>query len=114
MRTHPPPCGFERKGIDETWTHTAAVALTAVLTPGVVAASDHDPIQPLTDIPPIDGSNHNLSDPSANQAGTAEKRFLPDTYLDHLGGDSSQFPGRTGLASATSRTTCSPRTRTRS
>ncbi len=67
-----------------------AIALTAIVTPGLVAG----PVQPLTDIPPIDGSNHNLSDPGANQAGTAQKRFLPDAYLDHLGGDSSQFPGQ--------------------
>jgi peroxidase len=75
-----------------------AVALTAVLAPGAVAASDygHDPIQPLppSAIPAIDGSNHNLADPTANQAGHAEKRFLPDTYLDHLGGDPSKFPGQ--------------------
>ncbi|HEX4498968.1 MAG TPA: peroxidase family protein [Thermoanaerobaculia bacterium] len=75
-----------------------AVALTAVLAPGAVAASDygHDPIQPLppSAIPAIDGSNHNLSDPTANQAGHAEKRFLPDTFLDHLGGSPSKFPGQ--------------------
>lgn len=69
-----------------------AVALMMIVAPGVVVASD--PIQPVTIIPPIDGSNHNLSDPTANQAGTALKRFLPDAYLDHLGGDSSQFPGQ--------------------
>jgi hypothetical protein len=61
---------------------------------GVVIASNQEKIQPLTDVPPIDGSNHNRRDPHANQAGTAEKRFLPDTYLDHLGGDSTQFPGQ--------------------
>jgi hypothetical protein len=73
-----------------------AVALAALVAPGAVAAHDHDhdPIQPLTVVPPIDGSNHNLSDPTANQAGHAEKRFLPDTYLDHLGGDPSKFPGQ--------------------
>src|SRR5512144_649036 len=67
-----------------------AAALTAILAPGAVVARDHDPVQPVTDVPAIDGSNHNLSDPHANQAGTAQKRFLPDTYLDHLGGDPSQ------------------------
>jgi peroxidase len=71
-----------------------AIALTAIVAPGAVVASDHDPIQPVTDVPAIDGSNHNLSDPHANQAGTAQKRFLPDTYLDHMGGDPSQFPGQ--------------------
>lgn len=70
----------------------AAAAWTAILVPGVAVAGD--PVQPLTNIPPIDGSNHNLSDPSANQAGTRQKRFLPDAYLDHLGGDSWQFPGQ--------------------
>lgn len=69
-----------------------AVALTAIVAPGVAVADG--PVQPLTVIPPIDGSNHNLYDPSANQAGTKQKRFLPDAYLDHLGGDSSQFPGQ--------------------
>jgi peroxidase len=39
----------------------------------------------LGDIPPIDGSNHNLSDPAMNQAGTAEKRFLPNDYPDDQG-----------------------------
>ncbi len=75
-----------------------AVALSATLASGAVAASDygHDPIPPLPPgaIPAIDGSNHNLADPTANQAGHAEKRFLPDTYLDHLGGDPSKFPGQ--------------------
>lgn len=70
----------------------AAVALTVVAAPGAFAA--HDPIQPVTDVPPIDGSNHNLSDPHANQAGHAQKRFMPDTYLDHMGLDPSQFPGQ--------------------
>ncbi len=69
-----------------------ALAWTAIVAPGAVLA--HDPVQPVTDVPPIDGSNHNLSDPHANQAGTAEKRFLPDTYLDHIGGDHTQFPGQ--------------------
>jgi peroxidase len=69
-----------------------AVAVTAVVAPGVVAASG--PIQPLppSAIPAIDG--HNQSDPTANQAGHAEKRFLPDTFLDHLGGSPSKFPGQ--------------------
>jgi len=71
----------------------AAIALTVVVAPGVLLA-DHGSVQPVTDVPPIDGHNHNLSDPAANQAGTAEKRFLPDAYLDHLGGDASQFPGQ--------------------
>ena len=71
----------------------AAIALTAVVAPGIALAKDGS-IQPVTDVPPIDGHNHNLSDPTANQAGTAQKRFLPDTYLDHLGGDASQFPGQ--------------------
>ncbi|HEY3568328.1 MAG TPA: peroxidase family protein [Thermoanaerobaculia bacterium] len=73
-----------------------AVALTVVAAPAVVVASNHDPIQPLppSAIPAIDGSNHNPADPTANQAGHAEKRFLPDTYLDHMGGDLSQFPGQ--------------------
>jgi hypothetical protein len=71
----------------------AAAALTAIVTPGAVAAHN-PPVQPVAVVPPIDGSNHNLSDPTANQAGTALKRFLPDTYLDHLGGDPSQFPGQ--------------------
>ena len=66
-----------------------AITLTAVVVPGAAVA-----VQPLTDIPPIDGSSHNLSDPTANQAGTRQKRFLPDAYLDHLGGDASQFPGQ--------------------
>ena len=69
-----------------------AVALAAVVAPGVAVAGG--PVQPVTDIAPIDGSNHNLSDPTANQAGTKQKRFLPDAYLDHLGGDPSQFPGQ--------------------
>lgn len=68
-----------------------ATALTTIIAPGVVVAA---PIQPVTNVPPIDGSNHNLSDPGANQAGAAEKRFLPDAYLDHLGGDPLQFPGQ--------------------
>ena len=74
---------------------TAAVALTVAMTPGAVSAhgGPAQP-QPVTNIPPIDGSNHNLSDPTANQAGAALKRFLPDAYLDHLGGDPSQFPGQ--------------------
>ncbi len=72
----------------------AAVALTAVMSPGAVLAHDHDPIQPVAVVPPIDGSSHNLSDPHANQAGYEQKRYLPDTYLDHLGGDPSQFPGQ--------------------
>ncbi len=70
-----------------------AVLMTAVLVPVEASASGH-PVQPVTVVPPIDGSNHNLSDPHANQAGTREKRFLADRYLDHLGGDSSQFPGQ--------------------
>lgn len=70
-----------------------AVALTAIVMPGAVVAHD-SPVQPVADVPPIDGSNHNLSDPTAGQAGTALKRFLPDAYLDHLGGDPSQFPGQ--------------------
>jgi hypothetical protein len=70
-----------------------AAALAVLAMPGVVAAGN-GPVQPLTDIPAIDGSNHNLSDPTANQAGTHQKRFLPDAYLDHLGGDPSQFPGQ--------------------
>ncbi|MEA2692726.1 MAG: hypothetical protein QOJ16_2113 [Acidobacteriota bacterium] len=69
-----------------------ALAWTVIVAPGAVVA--HDPVQPVTDVPPIDGSNHNLSDPHANQAGTAEKRFLPDTYLDHIGADHTQFPGQ--------------------
>lgn len=72
---------------------TAAVALTALVAPGAVAAHN-GPVQPVAEVPSIDGSNHNLSDPTANQAGTRQKRFLPDTYLDHMGGDSSQFPGQ--------------------
>lgn len=68
------------------------VALTTIVAPGVAAAGG--PVQPVTDVPPIDGSNHNLNDPTANQAGTEQKRFLPDDYLDHLGGDPSQFPGQ--------------------
>jgi peroxidase len=68
-------------------------ALTAIVAPGMVAAKK-DPVQPLTDVPPIDGSNHNLSDPAANQANTKQKRFLPDAYLDHVGADSWQFPGQ--------------------
>jgi hypothetical protein len=71
----------------------AAIALTAIAAPGVAVAAQ-DPIQAVADVPSIDGSNHNLSDPSANQAGTAQKRYLPDDYLDHLGGDPSQFPGQ--------------------
>src|SRR5256885_6743677 len=70
-----------------------ALAWTVIVAPGAVVAA-HDPVQPVTDVPPIDGSNHNLSDPHANQAGTAEKRFLPDTYLDHIGVDHTQFPGQ--------------------
>lgn len=70
---------------------TIVAALTPLVAPGVVVAN---PIQPVTNVPPIDGGNHNLSDPDANRAGTAQKRFLPDTYLDHLGGDPSQFPGQ--------------------
>lgn len=68
------------------------VALTALVAPGAIIAQD-GLVQPVTDIPPIDGSNHNLSDPTANQAGTRQKRFMPDDYLDHLGGDLSQCPG---------------------
>jgi hypothetical protein len=69
-----------------------ALAVTAIVAPGTAQAGH--PVQPLTDVAPIDGSNHNLSDPTANQAGTAQKRYLPDAYLDHLGGDPSQFPGQ--------------------
>ena len=69
-----------------------ALAWTMIVAPGAVVALD--PVQPVTDVPSIDGSNHNLSDPTANQAGTAEKRFLPDTYLDHIGVDHTQFPGQ--------------------
>jgi peroxidase len=36
-------------------------------------------------IAPIDGSNHNLADPTANQAGTAEKRYLENDYPDDQG-----------------------------
>ncbi len=76
---------------------TLAVALGATV---AVAGGEHfgsfgkhghheshkpNPPSPPTDIPPIDGSNHNLSDPTANQAGTAEKRFLPDDYPDGIG-----------------------------
>jgi peroxidase len=69
-----------------------ALALAAVVVaPGLSVAG---PVQPVAVVPPIDGSNHNLSDPTANQAGTKQKRFLPDAYLDHVGGDPSQFPGQ--------------------
>ena len=37
------------------------------------------------EIAPIDGSNHNLADPAANQAGTAEKRYLENDYPDDRG-----------------------------
>lgn len=70
-----------------------AVALAALVAPGVAAAKKN-PVQPVADVPPINGSNHNLSDPTANQANTKQKRFLPDAYVDHMGGDSSQFPGQ--------------------
>jgi peroxidase len=71
----------------------AAVALTAIVVP-VAGATEKRQVRPVTDVPPIDGSNHNRRDPHANQAGTAQKRFLPDTYLDHMGGDAAQFPGQ--------------------
>ncbi len=72
-----------------------AAALTAIVAPGAVVASDsRPPIRVVTDVPPINGSNHNLSDPHANQAGTAEKRFLPDAYIDRMGGDEAMFPGK--------------------
>jgi peroxidase len=34
---------------------------------------------------PIDGSNHNVDDPNANRAGTAEKRYLENDYPDNQG-----------------------------
>ena len=37
------------------------------------------------EIAPIDGSHHNLADPAANQAGTAEKRYLENDYPDDRG-----------------------------
>lgn len=71
-----------------------AVAVTAIATSSGVAVAKPRPIQPVKVVPPIDGTNHNLSDPNANKAGTAEKRYLPDTYLDHMGIDPDQFPGQ--------------------
>jgi hypothetical protein len=59
-----------------------------------MAIAGNDPVRPVREVPPINGSNHNLNDPTANQVGKAQKRFLPDTYLDHLGGDPSKFPGQ--------------------
>ncbi len=43
------------------------------------------PPEPPTEIAPIDGSNHNLSDPTANQAGTELKRYLPNDFPDGIG-----------------------------
>lgn len=48
-------------------------------------AGDAKAVDPVTDIPPLNGTNHNLSDPNANEAGTAEKRFLPNDYPDNQG-----------------------------
>jgi hypothetical protein len=50
-------------------------------------AGHHEPRPPAqpTEIAPIDGSNHNLSDPTANQAGTELKRYLPNDFPDGIG-----------------------------
>ncbi len=77
----------------KTVTTTFICALALLALPGMAVAQSAA-VQPVAEVAPIDGSNHNLADPTANQAGTAQKRYLPDTYLDHLGGDPSVFPGQ--------------------
>ena len=94
---------------------TAAVALTATLTPGAVAAhgGPAQP-QPVTDVPPIDGSNHNLSDPTPTRRVPSRSASCRTPTWTISAAIRRSSRGRTGPASATSRTTCSPRTRTRS
>lgn len=82
----------------------SALAIT-VAGAGVVAAGDFTPptrgfglsiIQKLhqkhkhgnpvpSEYPAIDGTNHNLSDPTANAAGAELKRYLPHDFPDNVG-----------------------------
>jgi peroxidase len=62
----------------------ALVAATRAIA-GDAGHREPRPPTPPAEIAPIDGSNHNLLDPTANQAGTALKRYLPNDFPDGIG-----------------------------